>query len=714
MANEIKAPDSHSDKFEFVPGTYDPETNTWQIKAKRSFGDVQAGDLGGCINADSTISNEGNCWVYPGSYVTNSDLKGNAAVRGQSRIKTCVLADEAAVVDSRVFNSQVYGKAEILDKSILRHLNLDGNFKFKRSYIEGSAFNLNKQGMHRESNDKFLQCSNQIVFDQCALYAKNRDWAEDLNAKFKDHAENLTFTGLRSAYFNPKFLTEQCGMDDLKYGKYAAFGTWDGKNLEEIEKVFPCLKDHLLCNDVLIPVEHLNFAAGADQDLADLMHPHLKVYAYSDKTQGELEEVDILASERLHDIFKKYSSSEERLAARKEADQIIKNDFRKIFDENPQAAASVLDNSKLVVTKADSAELQEFLGKVPTVESPAEVKGAQEQTEFFKTAYTAGSQLKDSEPDQKLEFQVVSTVQERSTARERSPIISVNISIDLGEAARRSRNAVHFVGNVFKTAGKTMLEASRTAAGATVNVTRKSAWKFMELYVGALQTMVKPAVMFLKGTKSVLERMSSAAEQVDQAFSDARAECREAADAVKIMPERKVQAQETAAVQTAAQPAVQMSVQTESADLKTSEDAAAAKSAAKAEPQRQQIMRVQQENALLKAKLEQMTAMLDSRNSVLVMPNNEQEAAALAALPNTFHNKRLGIFDIDVNAAAVLGEKGLALNFFRSPTDLVLGKALSQDEKAQLLQLNKVQIHEQRNEAVHDMPKVQAAGGKRR
>ena len=63
-------------KYEFTG-----ETRNWvgrtlhRIRAVRDFGDVKAGDLGGWIETESNLSNDGNAWV-----------SGNAWVYGDARV----------------------------------------------------------------------------------------------------------------------------------------------------------------------------------------------------------------------------------------------------------------------------------------------------------------------------------------------------------------------------------------------------------------------------------------------------------------------------------------------------------------------------------------------------------------------------------------------------------------------------------------------------
>ena len=83
----------------------------FQIKALKEFGDVEKGDLGGYIEKDDNISQEGDAWVY-----------GNARVYGDARVygNAWVSGDAWVYGDARVYgdvwvsgDARVYGKLKI-------------------------------------------------------------------------------------------------------------------------------------------------------------------------------------------------------------------------------------------------------------------------------------------------------------------------------------------------------------------------------------------------------------------------------------------------------------------------------------------------------------------------------------------------------------------------------------------------------------------------
>lgn len=90
-----------------------------RIRALRDFSDVKAGDLGGWVESEYNLSQDGNCWVYDDATVHgNAEVFNNAIVRDYAEV-----CDYAKVFDSaKLYNdamvqgyARVYGYAEVRD-----------------------------------------------------------------------------------------------------------------------------------------------------------------------------------------------------------------------------------------------------------------------------------------------------------------------------------------------------------------------------------------------------------------------------------------------------------------------------------------------------------------------------------------------------------------------------------------------------------------------
>lgn len=82
-----------------------------RIQALKDFGNVRKGELGGWIEKEENLSQEGNCWVYDEAMVFgNARVTGNAQVFGNARIYG----------DVQVYgNAWVYSNAQIYDLKII-------------------------------------------------------------------------------------------------------------------------------------------------------------------------------------------------------------------------------------------------------------------------------------------------------------------------------------------------------------------------------------------------------------------------------------------------------------------------------------------------------------------------------------------------------------------------------------------------------------------
>lgn len=62
-----------------------------RIQALKDFGNVKAGDLGGWIERESNLSQEGLCWVYGNTKVYgNAIISGDVFIAGDYWISGCV------------------------------------------------------------------------------------------------------------------------------------------------------------------------------------------------------------------------------------------------------------------------------------------------------------------------------------------------------------------------------------------------------------------------------------------------------------------------------------------------------------------------------------------------------------------------------------------------------------------------------------------------
>jgi hypothetical protein len=95
-------------KYKLIDETIEHNGKTlYRIQALKDFGDVKAGDLGGWVESERNLIQEGNCWVYDEAKVfDNALISDNVRVFGNA----CVFENARVLGNTRVFGiADVYG-----------------------------------------------------------------------------------------------------------------------------------------------------------------------------------------------------------------------------------------------------------------------------------------------------------------------------------------------------------------------------------------------------------------------------------------------------------------------------------------------------------------------------------------------------------------------------------------------------------------------------
>lgn len=93
----------------------------YRVEALKDFGNVKKGSVGGFIEKEDNLSQEGNCWIFLDAKVYgNAKVFGNAIINGFAQVcDNSVVFDNAQVRGySKVKdNAQVYGNSLLLDNA---------------------------------------------------------------------------------------------------------------------------------------------------------------------------------------------------------------------------------------------------------------------------------------------------------------------------------------------------------------------------------------------------------------------------------------------------------------------------------------------------------------------------------------------------------------------------------------------------------------------
>ena len=114
-----------------------------RIQALKDFGDVKAGDIGGFIQSEDNLSQEGDCWVYDDSVVYGKAMvHGDAKVMNNSEVyNNAVVCGNSTIIKSRVYeNAYIMDKASICNSSCYGHSYVIGNAIVTNSSINDVAY----------------------------------------------------------------------------------------------------------------------------------------------------------------------------------------------------------------------------------------------------------------------------------------------------------------------------------------------------------------------------------------------------------------------------------------------------------------------------------------------------------------------------------------------------------------------------------------------
>lgn len=128
----IKDLNESSKKYELIATK--SRRGQYQIKALKNFGKVRAGDLGGFVDSEYNLSQDGDCWIF-----------GNASVTGNAKVyENALINDDAEIFGyAQVYGSakvnndcQVYGNAQVRGRcNVYGKVSIYGN-----AIVEGNAY----------------------------------------------------------------------------------------------------------------------------------------------------------------------------------------------------------------------------------------------------------------------------------------------------------------------------------------------------------------------------------------------------------------------------------------------------------------------------------------------------------------------------------------------------------------------------------------------
>ncbi|SFC90912.1 hypothetical protein [Clostridium uliginosum] len=143
------------------------EKKLYRIKSLISFDDVKEGELGGYIENENNLSQEGKCWVFNNAKIfENARIFGNARISDYAQISGNAMIYDYSLVygNAQVYggteirrNAQVYDNARVYGKTIISsYARINGNSKICGDVEVSSYAHINENAYVKNREDMLV------------------------------------------------------------------------------------------------------------------------------------------------------------------------------------------------------------------------------------------------------------------------------------------------------------------------------------------------------------------------------------------------------------------------------------------------------------------------------------------------------------------------------------------------------------------------------
>ena len=197
---DVSLSGNYGKKFEMSDVGYGRWGHLHRIRALRDIGvDVKAGSLGGYIESESNLSQDGDCWIYGIASVSGTSvISGDVRVLGTSKVKDSTLSGNGAVIDSELENVNGDGTL-IVVKSAMKNANSNGLVRIDDGcYVCGGEFADSVEVLHCSISGN-VTVKGSAKLSNCEIATKGESTIEiSGNAKVRNSyigARNVVITG---------------------------------------------------------------------------------------------------------------------------------------------------------------------------------------------------------------------------------------------------------------------------------------------------------------------------------------------------------------------------------------------------------------------------------------------------------------------------------------------------------------------------------------
>lgn len=140
----------------------------YRIKSLKDFGDVKAGELGGFVEKEDNLSQNGDCWIYNNAMVfDNANVYSNAKIFNAAKVcGNAKVYENAQIYNDAIVhkNATIYGCARIFEKA-----NVCGDaFVSDNATIYGNARITNRAMIYGDANIY----GDTIIYDDASVFGK--------------------------------------------------------------------------------------------------------------------------------------------------------------------------------------------------------------------------------------------------------------------------------------------------------------------------------------------------------------------------------------------------------------------------------------------------------------------------------------------------------------------------------------------------------------
>ena len=227
------------------------ESTLYRVKALRDFGSVAAGTIGGYIEKEDNLSQDGCCWVADNAVVCedakvldDAVVGGYARVQGRANIGGEAKVDELALVEEC---ANIYGKAHICGKSWI----LGCSWVSEDAVVTGWAIvrgNAYIYGSTVIKDDAIVDCDVDVSGTNNVITGLLINGNYDGDARITSTKDYLTVRGLGSASRMTTFYRTENGIK-------VTCGCFTGTLDEFVEKVRETHKNTKYAKEYLTMVE---------------------------------------------------------------------------------------------------------------------------------------------------------------------------------------------------------------------------------------------------------------------------------------------------------------------------------------------------------------------------------------------------------------------------------------------------------------------------